>query len=154
MASLSTVFRDRAMQRGGLRVLFSDKSLLGSFNSVDTAFHTEFIAKHPQTVRRFVDGVARAIEWARSRPVEVVRARMRAIMERRKRGEDPSLAQHWHSVGIKTRGGLLTDADMQLWIDWLLAEGVIDRRKLRGLSTLYTSEFHPFRNQLSAALEP
>lgn len=104
-------------------------------------------------MRRFVEGVARAIEWARGSPVEQVRTRMRTIITRRKRGEDPILAEHWHSVGINTRGGLLTDADMQLWVDWLLAEGTLDRGKLRRLSTLYTSEFHPFRNQQSAARE-
>jgi ABC-type nitrate/sulfonate/bicarbonate transport system substrate-binding protein len=151
-ASMGGVFRDLATQRGGLRLLFSDKSLLGSFNSVDTVFHSQFIAQHPETVRRFVDAVARAIEWARNTPKQTVRARMRAIMERRKRGEDPSLAEHWHSVGINSRGGLLTDADMHRWVDWLVSDGALERGKVKDVSSLYTSEFHPFRDSSRAAL--
>ena len=149
--SLSSVFRDRAVQRGGLRLLFSDKSLFGSFNTVSSVFHTRFIAEHPDVVRGYVEGVARAIEWARSTDVEVVRARMRAVLVRRKRGEDPNLAGHWHSVGIKSRGGVLTDEDMQLWVDWLSADGTLERSKVKDVSALYTSAFHPYRAQPSAS---
>lgn len=151
VAGLSGVFRDRAMQRGGLRVLFSDRGLFGHFNSVNTVFHNKFIAEHPNTMRKFVEGTARAIEWARASPADVVRARMRQVMQRRNRGEDASLVQNWHSVGIKSRGGVLNDSDIQIWLDWLVANGHIARDKIKDLSTLYTSEFHPYRDAASAA---
>lgn len=76
---------------------------------------------------------------------------MRSIIEPRERGEDPSLAEHWHSVGIRSRGGVLSDEDMLLWVDWLVAEGELDRGKVKDVAALYTSELHPFRVQPATA---
>jgi len=154
VASLSGVFRDRALERGGLRPLFRDRDLFGSFNSTTFAMHKRFVKDNPNATRKFVTATARAIEWARATPTEVVRERMRQIIGRRKRGEDPSLMRHWHSVGIKTRGGLLSDEDMRLWVDWLVQSGDLKPGQVSSLSSLYTSEFHPFRETPTAGAAP
>jgi ABC-type nitrate/sulfonate/bicarbonate transport system substrate-binding protein len=145
VAALSGVLRDKALARGGIRPLFTDRGLFGDFNSATTVFRTDFLRKHPGAVRKYVAGSARAIEWARATPKEEVRGRIRRILGTRKRGEDSALAQHWHSVGVHSPGGLLSDQDMRLWIDWLDREGDLKASKLGKLSELYTNEFNPFR---------
>jgi len=151
VASLSGVFRDRARERGGLRPLFSDLGLFGHFNSTTVVFNREALAKRPNAVRKFVESTARAIEWARSTPQAEVRERMAALLAKRGRGEDPTLSRHWHSVGISSRGGLLSDRDMQIWVDWLAREGYLDASKVGKLSALYTNDFNAYRDVAARA---
>jgi ABC-type nitrate/sulfonate/bicarbonate transport system substrate-binding protein len=145
VAALSGMFRDLAIGRGGIHPLFTDRSLFGDFNSGTVVFHKAFLAEHPELVHRFVSGTARAIEWARTTPQAEVRARLREIFRKRGRGEDPGLAEHWHSVGVASRGGLLGDGDMELWTRWLEREGDLKAGVVRTKASLYTNEFNPYR---------
>jgi ABC-type nitrate/sulfonate/bicarbonate transport system substrate-binding protein len=151
VAALSGILRDLALTRGHIRPLFSDRGLFGDFNSATTVFRRDFLARHPDSVRKYVGATARAIEWARVTPQAEVRTRLRNILKTRKRGEDPALAEHWHSVGVRSRGGLLSDADMQLWIDWLDREGDLHGTRLRKVSDLYTNEFNPYLEDAATA---
>lgn len=144
VAALSGVMRDRAIERGGIRPLFSDLGLFGHFTSATTVVRKDFAAEHPDAVRKYVEATARAIEWARETPQADVRQRFAEIFAKRKRGEDPALTRHWHSVGVYSRGGVLNDRDMQLWIDWLGREGDLDAAKIGPLAGLYTNELNPF----------
>jgi len=143
-AALIGIFRDKALERGGLRQLFSDYELFGEFTAGSYAFHRSFVEKHPRTVRKFVDGVARAIEWARSAPRETVIARHEAIIRRRKRNENTALVKHWKSTGIAGKGGLIAERELQIWLDWLVRDKELAPGQLV-LSEVYTNEFNPFR---------
>src|SRR5262249_54789355 len=66
VATLGSVFRERALERGGLRLLFSDVQLYGPFTAGSYVFTHKFLRDHPNTVRKFVDAVGRSIEWARA----------------------------------------------------------------------------------------
>lgn len=61
---LNSVYRDRALERGGLRLLFSDLELFGTFTAGSYVLRTDFIASHPKTARRFVEGVGKALSTA------------------------------------------------------------------------------------------
>jgi ABC-type nitrate/sulfonate/bicarbonate transport system substrate-binding protein len=152
VASLGGILRDKALERGGIRPLFTDRDLFGDFNSTTFVLRTQFIEEHPVAARTFVDATARAIEWARANPPDTVRERFRHILERRGRGEDPSLSRYWRSVGVNSRGGLLADKDMQIWLDWLTKQGDVREGQLDRASDLYTNELNPFRNTLVGAL--
>jgi ABC-type nitrate/sulfonate/bicarbonate transport system substrate-binding protein len=103
VAALTGIFRDKAEERGGIRAVFSDSDLYGRFTAGSYVFRTDFIAKNPNTVRSFVSGVARAIEWARTTPRDQVVARYTTILEKRKRNENAELAQYWRSTGSPSR---------------------------------------------------
>jgi ABC-type nitrate/sulfonate/bicarbonate transport system substrate-binding protein len=145
VAALSGLLRDLAIGRGGIHPLFTDRGLFGNFNSGTVVFRKAFLAEHPGLVHRFVSGTARAIEWARTTSQAEVRERLREIFRKRGRGEDPSLAEHWHSVGVASRGGLLGDGDMDLWTHWLEREGDLKAGAVRKPASLYTNEFNPYR---------
>ncbi|MEI9948499.1 MAG: ABC transporter substrate-binding protein [Pseudomonadota bacterium] len=154
IAGLSGVLRDRALERGGIRPLFTDRDLFGNFNSTTYVMRKSFLAEHPEAAQRFVASTARAIEWARKTAPDVVRSRLRDILQRRNRGEDPTLAKFWHSVGIRSQGGLLADQDVQMWIDWLTREGDLQRDKIGAASELYTNNFNPYRPGQTPPSEP
>lgn len=147
VATLAGVLRDKALERGGIRKLFSDKDLFGNFTGGAYVLSDKFVKDNPNTARLFVEATARAIEWARTTPPEEVRARFEKIVAQRKRNEDSSSIKYWKSTGVAGKGGLINDKELQVWIDWLVKDGVLKLNQLRAAS-LYTNEFNPYRNTL------
>lgn len=111
--------REPAGERSGFRVLYTDFEVLGAYSDGSHVFRDDFIAAHPETVRTFTTGVARALEWSRTQPREAVLARFTEIIAKRARGEDDSSLKHWRSYGVATRGGAITDVDFSTWIERL-----------------------------------
>ena len=145
VTTLGGILRDKALERGGIRSLFSDRDLFGDFTAGSYVLRDKFIRDNPNTVRRFVEGTARAIEWARNTPPDEVRARFEAIIAKRKRNEDASAIKYWQSTGVAGKGGLIADRELQVWIDWLVKDGVLKPGQLKA-ADLYTNEFNPYRS--------
>jgi ABC-type nitrate/sulfonate/bicarbonate transport system substrate-binding protein len=143
VATLGGILRDKALERGGLRLLFSDYQLYGSFNAGTYVFKEKFIKDNPKTVARFVEGTARAIEWARTTPKDQVVARFVDIIQKRGRGEDPAAVRYWKTTGIDSPGGVIRDRDFAVWIDWLVRAGELKPGEVTP-SPLFTNEFNPF----------
>jgi ABC-type nitrate/sulfonate/bicarbonate transport system substrate-binding protein len=99
---LGTIFRDKALARGGVRLIFSDYQLFGKFNAGSAVMSNRFIAENPNTVRKYVEGVGEAIEWAGSRPRDEVIARMESIIDKRGRNEDKTVVDFWTSTTVAT----------------------------------------------------
>ncbi|WP_438019781.1 ABC transporter substrate-binding protein [Sorangium sp. So ce315] len=146
VASLSDIYRDRALERGGIRPLFSDYELYGKFTAGSYVMKTSFIKKHPRTARRFVEATARAIEWARSTPRETVVARCIELMKKRGRNEEDSAIKYWRSYGVAGKGGLIAERDFQIWIDWMVKSGELKPGEVP-LSRAYTNEFNPYASE-------
>ncbi|MDR2260212.1 MAG: ABC transporter substrate-binding protein [Azoarcus sp.] len=119
-AMMSGVIRELAEQRGGLRRLFIDVDLFGDFTAGYYVTTRELFERKPEAYRLYVDGTAKAIEWARAAPREEVVARMVSIIERRGRNETTAAVQHWRSPGIPSKGGVVEAAAYQMWVDWLI----------------------------------
>ena len=141
VGTLSGVLQDHAVATGGLRSLFSDYALFGAFNGGQYVLRDDFIAQHPEAAREFVTGVAKAIEWERTTPREDVIKRFTAIIEKRGRNEKTDNLKYWKSVGIPSRGGVISDADFTRWEPWLVASGIVKPGALKPRG-LYTNEFN------------
>ncbi|WP_437939144.1 ABC transporter substrate-binding protein [Sorangium sp. So ce341] len=146
VASLGDIYRDRALERGGVRALFSDYELYGKFTAGSYVMKTSFIKDNPKTVRRFVEATAKAIEWARSTPRETVVARFIALMKKRGRNEEDAAIRFWRSYGVAGKGGLIAERDFQIWLDWMVKGGELKPGEI-ALSRLYTNEFNPYANE-------
>ncbi|WP_367128712.1 ABC transporter substrate-binding protein [Saccharothrix sp. HUAS TT1] len=142
---LGGILRDKALEKGGLRKLFSDFDLLGAFTAGTYVFTERFLEENPTTARTFVSGVAKAIEWSRTTPREEVVARKVDILARRGRNEDPAALRYWKSNGVAERGGRILDRELTLWVDWLADRGEVTRDQV-DVTGLYTNEF----NELAA----
>lgn len=140
---LTGVLRDKALATGGIRPLFTDVELLGPFSAGTYIMTERFIKQNPDTVRTFVTGVAKAIEWSRTTPREEVIARMTGIVKKRGRNEDTSTLQYWHSYGVAEKGGRIEEKGFQLWLDWLGERGEIKPGQLKA-ADLFTNEFNAY----------
>ena len=138
---LGGILRDKALEKGGVRKLFSDFDLLGPFTAGTYVFTEKFLRDNPNTVRTFVSGVARAIEWSRTTPRDQVVARKVEILTRRGRNEDPAALKYWKSTGVAEKGGKILDEELSIWVDWLAERGEITKDQVK-LSDLYTNEYN------------
>jgi ABC-type nitrate/sulfonate/bicarbonate transport system substrate-binding protein len=145
---LSGVLQDSAVERGGLRLLFSDRDALGPFNGGSYVFTKDFIAANPDTVRSFVTGTAKAIEWTKTTPREEVIARFTKIVSSRGRNETTANLRFWKSAGIPSKGGLIAAEDFTRWYEWLEKDGQLKASEV-DTAALFTNEFNPFNTATS-----
>lgn len=141
VASLSGPLRDKALERGGIRPLYTDFDLLGAFTGGSYVLRDDFLKRNPETVKTFTTGVAKAIEWSRTQPRDVVIARFRDILAKRGRNEDDSQLTFWKSYGVAGKGGTITDKDFTTWIEWLSSIGELKTKDLKP-SDLYTNQYN------------
>jgi ABC-type nitrate/sulfonate/bicarbonate transport system substrate-binding protein len=141
VAALSQTLREKAVARGGIHPLFTDFELLGAFTAGSYVLRDDFIKKNPTTVRTFVTGVGKAIDWARSQPREVVIARFKDIIAKRGRNEDANLVTFWKGYGVAGKGGTITDTEFSTWIDWLNRTGELKGKQIAP-GDVYTNEFN------------
>ncbi|MEV6302940.1 ABC transporter substrate-binding protein [Actinoplanes sp. NPDC051861] len=128
--ALSGVLRDKALERGGIRPLFTDFELLGAFTGGSYVLRNDFIEKNPDTARTFTTGVGKAIEWSRTQPRETVIAKFSEIVKNRARNEDSSTLKFWKSYGVTSTNGVIADTDFSVWIDWLNGTGELKKDDL------------------------
>ena len=145
VAAMSDIKREKAVAHGGIRPVFTDSGLLGSFTGGCYVMRNDFIAASPNTTRKLVEGTARAVRWAQTRPKEEVIARFSDIIRRRDRNEDLSTVQYWKSPGVAGPGGLIADREFSTWLDRLTTEGRVPVVGV-GVDEIYTNEFNPFRS--------
>lgn len=142
-AALVGLFQDKALKQGGIRKLFSDIDLYGSFTGGSYVFTEQFIKDHPDTVRQFVTGMAKATEWSKTIPREQVVARFKDIIHKRKRQESDQFVQYWRSYGVVDKDGILTKQQFQRWIDLFVQQGHLKLNQIDA-NKIFTNEFNPF----------
>ena len=143
VAALYDVFRDRALERGGLRSLFTDYELFGKLTAGTYVMRTDFIRKNEKTTQQFVSAVARAIEWSRQTPREEVIARFEKIINERGRNEDTAVVKYWKSYGVAGKGGVISEREFQIWLAWMIKDGSLKPGQL-SLADVYDNRFNPF----------
>jgi ABC-type nitrate/sulfonate/bicarbonate transport system substrate-binding protein len=141
---LGGVARDRALETSGIVEIFRDIEVFGSeFTAGDYFFTEQYIKDNPNTVKQFVEGVAKAIEWAQTTPKEEVITRYEKIINERGRKENADNVKYWLSSGIAETGGVITASEYDVWIDWLVKNGELKEGQIKA-EDLYTNEYNPF----------
>lgn len=143
LAALNGLFREKAIERKQTELIFKDlDAFKQAYNAGSYFFKTDFIEKHPEEVKDFTQGVARALEWTKTTERKEVIQRFEKIMKERKRDEPLDNLQYFRGSGVETKGGKFTDEDFKRWIEPLQRVG--DLQKQVDTSTMYTNEFNPF----------
>jgi ABC-type nitrate/sulfonate/bicarbonate transport system substrate-binding protein len=143
VAVLGDIYRDRALEKGGIRSLFSDHQMFGNMTAGSYVMKASFIREHPKTARKFVDAVARALEWSRQTPRDQVIARFGEIIRKRGRTENDAALKYWRSYGVNGKGGTIADREFQLWIDWMVKDGELSAGQIP-VRSVFTNELNPY----------
>lgn len=146
VAVLGGPLRDLALSRGGIRPVFTDYGLLGTFTCGCDVMRDKFIRDNPDTVRTVVAGTARAVAWSQTQPRARVVEQFARIIKARKRQEDDSQLKFWHGYGIAERGAVIAEREFTVWLDRLVDTGIVGRHQL-SVSQLYTNRFNPYASR-------
>ena len=109
VTTLGGILRDKALERGGIRPLFTDRDLFGNFTAGSYVLRNKFIEQNPKASKHLVSALARSIEWARTTPPAQVRSTFESIIKARGRAESADAIQYWKSTGIPSIGGVVLD---------------------------------------------
>ncbi|WEZ84301.1 ABC transporter substrate-binding protein [Rhizobium sp. 32-5/1] len=131
-----TTFEGVAKQNGGLRAIFDDTDVLGEIAGGFIVLRRDFIAKHPDAAKVFVEQSQRALDYAREHPEETKAIFAKALAER---GENPEIAKFFRGYGVRP-GGQAVDRDLQFWIDVLVREGKLKEGQLAAKDILYSAD--------------
>ncbi|ADH70318.1 ABC transporter substrate-binding protein [Nocardiopsis dassonvillei] len=145
VATLGDLLREVALERGGIRPLFTDHGLYGAFSYGSLVLRDDFIEAHEDTVQAFVGGVARAIRWTQTTPREEVVDRYTDIIGRRGRNESAEAVRYWRSTGVAGPGGVIAPDEFRTWIDWLVRNGELDEGAVEA-EELFTNDYNPYAN--------
>jgi ABC-type nitrate/sulfonate/bicarbonate transport system substrate-binding protein len=140
---LGGVIQDKAVARGGLRKVFTDYDLFGTFTAGTYVLRKQFIAQDPVTAKRLVAGIAKALVWEQTHPRAEVVARAIKIAREHGRPEDAAVLKYWKSPGVGQRGGVIAREDIARWVTWLEQAGAIPKDSVNP-QDVYTNDLNPY----------
>lgn len=143
-AALNFLFRDKALEKGDLKVLFKDVDMKGPFTAGSYFFTEKYIEEHPEEVADFTQGVAKVFEWLKVTDRDEIVARMESIMKKRNLNEPIENLKYWNSTNVDSKGGLLKQEDYDTWVDQLVRTGEFKSKNI-DTSKVFTNEFNPYK---------
>lgn len=129
----------KIIQGGGVRILFTDYDVVGDKMATVYPISEKFLKEKPDAAKQFVGGYVKAIDWARDNPKEAKELYAKIL---KGRGGNPELAKSWKGFGAREHA-LLEDGDAQIWIDWMVKDGIIKEGQIKP-SDIYTNEYNPY----------
>lgn len=103
----------------------------------------DFIERNPTTTRQLVEGVATAIEFIETHSTQEIFDVYFPYLEKHGYADYiPAIeANYPGTLGLDSKP-VISDADIELWVDWLDSRGDVDGGAL-DLSEVYTNDFNP-----------
>lgn len=132
-----------SIERGGVRRLYRDYDLVGDLTTGTYVMANRYIAEHPNTTRKVVTGIAKAIEWSRQSSRDEVIARFEHILEKRKRPENNAMLKYWTNWGIPSEGGKFEQHDFKIWVDNLITEGQLKPNQI-DYKKIYSNQYNEY----------
>lgn len=129
IAILHPPFYFAAEKHGGVRILAASKDAFkGAGGTTLLVFREDFIKEHPETVRRFAKGYKNTEKWVNENREDAGKLTAKDI------GLTEAAVHYYSSTGK------VNEAQLQYWIDALVADGQIKPGEYKP-SDLYTDEF-------------
>ncbi|ENX41847.1 ABC transporter substrate-binding protein [Acinetobacter sp. NIPH 2100] len=132
-----------SIERGGVRRLYRDYDLVGDLTTGTYVMANRYIAEHPNTTRKVVTGIAKAIEWSRQQPRDQAIARFEHILEKRKRPENSAMLKYWTQWGIASNAGKFKNDDFTIWVDNLISEGQLKQNQI-DYKKIYSNQYNAY----------
>jgi ABC-type nitrate/sulfonate/bicarbonate transport system substrate-binding protein len=113
VAGLIDPYTALIQQRGGVRTVFKAVDVIGESQFSLVFFRSEFAAKYPEMVTRFVRAYARAIDFIRTNPKEASDIMARAI----------GISANLEGIHRFTPNAEVRIADAAYWLDQMRRDG-------------------------------
>ena len=132
---LHSPYYEKVVKTGAAREIFNGYVVDDGISGMLPFFTNEdFIAEHPDIVKKFVKVVVRAADWTNEHHEEA------GQIFAKRRGLEPQYAGSWQYY---PHGLVPSDAQVQWWIDLLVREGKLKKDQIQA-SDAYTNAFNPY----------
>ncbi len=127
-----------------LKTVVKDSDIVGFYNGGGLSLRTEWIEEKPQVSRTLVAGVAAAIDYIESHErQETLDLYVPWLEEHGYADSVEAVEKNWAgSTGVSSKGGVISDDDISLWLDWLSSRGDVDPDDIEP-GDVYTNELNP-----------
>ncbi|MGA7742003.1 MAG: ABC transporter substrate-binding protein [Polyangia bacterium] len=135
---LHSPYYEKVVKTGAAREIFNDFVVDNGISGMLPFFTNEdFIAEHPDIVKKFVKVLARAADWTNEHHDEA------GQIFAKRRGLDPQYAGSWQYY---QHGLIPGNEQVQWWIDLLVREGKLKKDQIQA-SDVYTNSFNPYNQK-------
>jgi ABC-type nitrate/sulfonate/bicarbonate transport system substrate-binding protein len=126
-----------------LRTVIKDTDVVGNYNGGGYTLRKDFAEKNPKVAETLATGVGKAVDYIESHSREEVLAIYEKwLTDNGYSSYIDAVEKNWGgSTGVSSPHGTISDADIQLWLDWLDSRGDVDASRLKA-SDVYTNEFN------------
>ncbi|PVG81753.1 ABC transporter substrate-binding protein [Nocardioides gansuensis] len=127
-----------------LEVIVKDSDVVGFYNGGGVSLRNEWIEQYPEASRTLVAGISAAIDFIESHEREETLDVYVPWLEEHGYGASvEAVEQNWAgSTGVSSKGGLISEKDIAIWLDWLDSRGDVDPDEIEP-SDVYTNQFNP-----------
>lgn len=133
-----------ARKAAPIEVVLKDSDVAGFYNGGGFALRNDWIENKKALSRKLVSGISYAVDYIESHPRQQVLDIYDAWLKKHGYGASvEAVDQNWSgSTGVSSKGGVISDKDIAIWLDWLSSRGDVDPKKIKP-SDVYTNEFNP-----------
>ena len=127
-----------------IKTIFKDSDVVGFYNGGGVSLRNEWIEDLPETSETLVAGISAAIDYIESHDrQQVLDIYVPWLKEHGYADSVEAVEQNWAgSTGVSSKGGVISDKDIEIWLDWLASRGDVDPSKIEP-SDVYTNQFNP-----------
>ncbi|RJS46684.1 ABC transporter substrate-binding protein [Nocardioides cavernaquae] len=127
-----------------LDVIFKDSDVIGFYNGGGVSLRTDWIKNEKEASKTLVSGISYAVDYIESHDrQQVLDVYVPWLKEQGFTDAVEAVEKNWAgSTGVSSKGGLIADKDISIWLDWLAGRGDVDPSKIKA-SDVYTNQFNP-----------
>lgn len=127
-----------------LDVIVKDSDVVGFYNGGGVSLRTDWIENKKETSKTLVSGIAYAVDYIESHDrQEVLDVYVPWLKKQGYTDAVDAVEKNWAgSTGVSSKGGLIAEKDISIWLDWLAGRGDVDPSKIKA-SDVFTNEFNP-----------
>jgi len=121
-----------------------DSDVIGFYNGGGVSLRTDWIENKKEASKTLVTGISKAIDYIESHDrAEVLRIYTKWLTDNGYGDQVEAVEKNWiGSTGVSSKGGLIADKDISIWLDWLGTRGDVDPKKIKA-GDVFTNQFNP-----------
>jgi ABC-type nitrate/sulfonate/bicarbonate transport system substrate-binding protein len=127
-----------------LEVAVKDSDVVGYYNGGGVSLRTDWIKGKKDVSKTLVSGISYAIDYIESHDrQQVLDIYVPWLKKHGYADYVEAVEKNWNgSTGVSSKGGVIADKDISIWLDWLAGRGDVDPSKIKA-SDVFTNEFNP-----------
>lgn len=124
--------------------IVKDSDVIGFYNGGGVSLRENWITGEKEASATLVAGISKAIDYIESHDrAEVLKVYTKWLTDNGYGDQVEAVEKNWiGSTGVSSKGGLIAEKDISIWLDWLGTRGDVDPAKIKP-ADVFTNQFNP-----------